>query len=88
MLDLRDLSLKGVERFCQADITWKLVPLYYSPRKEREACIVFVSSQLAVLMFSSSRTSFQIGLFINDNKLKVDHTFGLIRNSLAKQIKS
>ena len=38
MLDLRDLE--GVERLCQADMTWKLVPLYYCPGKEREACIV------------------------------------------------
>ena len=69
MLDLRDLSLEGVERFCQAEMTWKLVPLYYCPGKEREACIVFVCSQLAVLVFSSSSTSFQIGLFINGNKV-------------------
>ena len=69
MLDLRDLSLEGVERLCQADMTWKLVPLYYCPEKEREACTVFVCSQLAVLMFSSSSTSFQIGLFINGNNV-------------------
>ena len=50
-------------------MTWKLVPLYYCPGKERVACIVFVCSQLAVLMFSSSSTSFQIGLFINGNKV-------------------
>ena len=69
MLDLRDLSLEGVERFCQADMTWKLVPLYYCPGKEREACIVFVCFQLAVLMFSSSSSSFQMGLFVNGNKV-------------------
>ena len=69
MLDLRDLSLERVERLCQADMTWKLVPLYYCPGKEREACIVFVCSQLAVLMFSSSSTFFQIRLFINGNKV-------------------
>ena len=69
MLDLCDLSLEGVERLCQADMTWKLVLLYYCPGKEREACIVFVCSQLAVLMFSSSSTSFQTGLFINGNKV-------------------
>ena len=68
MLDLRDLSLEGVERLCQADMTWELVPLYYFPGKEREACIVFVCSQLTVLIFSSSSTSFQTGLFINGNK--------------------
>ena len=50
-------------------MTWKLVPLYYCPGKEREACIVFVCSQLAVLIFSSSNTSFQIGLFLNGNKV-------------------
>ena len=33
MLDLRDLSLEGVEPLCQADMTWKLVPLYYCPGK-------------------------------------------------------
>ena len=69
MLDRRDLSLEGVERLCQADMTWKLVPLYYCPGKEREACIVFVCSQLVVLMFSSSSTSFQTGLFISSNKV-------------------
>ena len=69
MLDLRDLSLEGVERLFQADITWKLVPLYYCSGKEREACVVFVCSQLAVLMFSSSSTSFQTGLFISGNKV-------------------
>ena len=50
-------------------MTWKLVPLYYCPGKEREECIVFVCSQLAVLMSSSSSTSFQTGLFINGNKV-------------------
>ena len=69
MLDLRDLSLEGVERLCQADKTWKLVPLYYCPGKEREACIVFDCSQLVVLMFSSSSTPFQTGLFINGNNV-------------------
>ena len=69
VLDLRDLSLEGVERLCQVDMTWKLVPLYYCPGKEREACIVFVCAQLAVLIFSSSSTSFQTGLFINGNKV-------------------
>ena len=69
MLDLRDLSLEGVERLYQADMTWRLVPLYYGSGKEREACIVFVCSQLAVLMFSSASTSFQTGLFINGNKV-------------------
>ena len=87
MLDLRDLSLEGVERLCQADMTWKLVPLYYCPRKEREACIVFVCSQLAVLMFSSSSTSFQIGLFINGNKVMLylkEHGESGIHSSLFK----
>ena len=69
MLDLRDLSLEGCERLCQADMIWKLVPLYHCPGKEREACIVFVCSQLAVFLFSSSTTSFQTGLFINGNKV-------------------
>ena len=73
MLDLCVLSLEGVKRLCQADMTLKLVPLYYCPGKEREACIVlsfyFVCSQLAVMMFSSSSTSFQTGLFINGNKV-------------------
>ena len=41
MLDLRDLSHEGVKQHCQADMTWKLVPLYYCPGKEREACILF-----------------------------------------------
>ena len=44
VLDLRDLSLEGVELLCQADMTWKLVPLYYGPGKEREACIVCLFS--------------------------------------------
>ena len=69
MLNQRDLNLEGVEQLCQADMTWKLVPLYYCPGKEKEACIVFVCSQLAVLMFSSSSTSFQTELFTNGNKV-------------------
>ena len=69
MLDLRDLSLEGVERLCQADMTWKLVPPYYCPGKEREACVVFVCSQLAVLIFSSFIVSFQTELFFNGNKV-------------------
>ena len=84
MLDLRDLSLEGVERLCQADITWKLVPLYYCPGKEREACIVFVCS---LLMFSSSSTSFQIGLFTNGNKVMSylkEHGESGIHSSLFK----
>ena len=87
VLALRDLSLEGVERLCQADMTWKLVPLYYCPGKEREACIVFVYSQLAVLMFSSSSTSFQIGLFINGNKMMSylkEHGESGIHSSLFK----
>ena len=42
MLDLRDLGLEGIERLCQADLTWKLVPLYDCPGKERKACVVLV----------------------------------------------
>ena len=34
MLDPRDLSLEGIERLCQADLTWKLVPLYGCPGEE------------------------------------------------------
>ena len=84
MLDLRDLSLEGVERLCQTDMTWKLVPLYYCPGKES---IVFVCSKLAVLMFSSSSTSFQIGLFINGNKVMSylkEHGESGIHSSLFK----
>ena len=69
MLGLSDLSLEGVERLCQEDMTWKLVPLYYCLGKEREACIVFVCSHLAVLMFSSSSATFRKELFINGNKV-------------------
>ena len=58
MLDFRNLSLEGIERLCQADMTWdvELVPLYYCPGKEGKACIVFVCSQLAILMVSSTNT--------------------------------
>ena len=34
MLDPRDLSLEGIELLCQADLTWKLVPLYDCPGEE------------------------------------------------------
>ena len=42
MLDPRDLSLEGIKRLCQADMTWKLVPLYDCPGEEGKACVVFV----------------------------------------------
>ena len=48
MLDFRDLGLEGIERLCQADLAWELVPLYYCPGKGGKACIVFVCSQLAI----------------------------------------
>ena len=45
MFDLRALSLEGVERLCQADMTWKLFPLYYCPRKRKRSvfslCLLF-----------------------------------------------
>ena len=50
MLDLCDLRLEGVECLCQADMTLKLVPLYYCTGKEREACIVFVCSALVMCL--------------------------------------
>ena len=50
MFDLRDLGLEGIERLCQADLTWKLVPLYDCAGKERKACVVLVCSQLAILV--------------------------------------
>ena len=87
MLDLRDPSLEGVERLYQADMTWELVPLYYCRGIEREACIVFVCSQLAVLMFSSSSTSLQTELFINGNKVMsylIEHGESGIHSSLFK----
>ena len=43
MLDLRDLGLEGIERLCLADLTWKLVPLYDCPGKERKACVFLVA---------------------------------------------
>ena len=69
MLDFRDLGLEGIERFCQADLSWELVPLYYCPGKEGKACIVFVCSQLAILMVSATSTPLQILIFINGNKM-------------------
>ena len=50
MLDLRNLGLEGIERLCQADLSWKLVPLYDCPGKERKGCVVLVCSQLAILV--------------------------------------
>ena len=50
MLDPCDLSLEGIERLCQADLTWKLVPLYDCPGEEGKACVVFVCPQLAILV--------------------------------------
>ena len=46
-----------------------MVPLYYCPGKEGKACIVFVCSQLAILMVSSTSTPLQILIFINGNKM-------------------
>ena len=68
MLDFPDLGLEGIERLCPADLSWELVPLYYCPGKEGKVCIVFVCSQLAILMVSSTGTPLQILIFINGNK--------------------
>ena len=57
MLDLRDLGLEGIERLCQADLTWKLVPLYDCPGEEGKACVVLVCSQLAILVLPSPSAS-------------------------------
>ena len=57
VLDLRDLGLEEIERLCQADLTWKLVPLYDCPGKERKACVVLVCSQLVILVLPSPSTS-------------------------------
>ena len=54
VLDLRNLSLEGIKQLCQADLTWKLVPLYNCSGK---ACVVHVCSQVAILVFSSASTS-------------------------------
>ena len=67
MLDFRELGLEGIERLCQADLTWELVPLYYCPGKEEKACIDFVCSQMAIL--TSTITSLQILILINGNKM-------------------
>ena len=67
MLNFRDLGLEGIERLCQADLAWEFIPLYYCPVKEGKACIVFVSSQLAILMVSSTSTPLQILILINGN---------------------
>ena len=57
MLDYRDLGLEGIERLCQADLTWKLVPLYDCPGKERKARVVLACSQLAILVLPSPGAS-------------------------------
>ena len=69
MLDLRDLGLEGIERLCQADLTWKLVPLYDCPGKERKASVVLVCSQLAILVLPSPSASLLIRILINGNKV-------------------
>ena len=69
MFDLRDLGLEDIEELVQADLTSKLIPLNYCPGKEKNACVVLVCSQLAVLVFSSSSTSLQIPIFTNGNKV-------------------
>ena len=69
MLHLRDLGLEDIKRLCQADLTWEMIPLYDCLGKEGKACVVFICSQLAILMFSSSSTSLQIPIFINGNKV-------------------
>ena len=72
MLDLFDLGLEDIKRLCQTDLTWELIPLYDCAGKEGKACAVFICSQLAILMFSSSSTSLQIPIFINGNEV-IDH---------------
>ena len=69
MFDLRDLCLEDIKRLCQADLTWELIPLYDCPGKEGKACIVFICSQLAILMFSSFSTSLHIPISINSNEV-------------------
>ena len=69
MIDVRDLGLEDIKRLCQADLTSKLIPLYDCSVKEGKVCVVFICSQLAILMFSSSSTSLQIPIFINGNEV-------------------
>ena len=38
------------ETMFQADLTWKLVPLYDCPGEEGKACVFFVCPQLAILI--------------------------------------
>ena len=57
MLDSRDLSLEGIERLCQVDLTWKLVLLNDCPGEEGKACVVFVCPQLAIMVLSAPSSS-------------------------------
>ena len=60
---------KDIKRLCQADLTLKLIPLYDCHGKEGKTCLVFICSQLVMLMFSSSSTSLQIPILINGNEV-------------------
>ena len=57
VLDPCYLSLEGIGRLCQADLTWKLDQLYYCPWEEGKACVVFVCSQMAILILSAPSVS-------------------------------
>ena len=43
--------------------------MYYCHGKEGKSCIVFVCSQLAILMISSTSTPLQILILINGHKM-------------------
>ena len=44
MLHLRDLCPEGVERLCHASLNGELIPQDNGSRKERDACVIPVSS--------------------------------------------
>ena len=60
MLDFRDLGLEGIERLCQADLSWEYI-LSWERRKSVYS--------LCLLMVSSTSTPLQILIFINGNKM-------------------
>ena len=66
---LECLIFATYQRLCQADLTWKLIPLNYCPGKEGKACVVLVCSQLEILMFSLSSYTLQIPIDIDGNKV-------------------
>ena len=74
MLDLRDLSLEGVERLCQVDMTWKLVPLYITVLGKKEKCV----ESLSALSWGFFKYPFSNRALQHERLCQVDMTWKLV----------